>query len=159
MKCRWSRPTSTSGQRSYWKGAPDPFWEWWSLLSFRLDPIAFDSGFRTSMEHFPTVPPKNKHQSQNTFSEVTWNLEFRTKERWKLYLCEVWQGDRSFYLWNVLNTCLQCSMPLFHWYMYDSRIECMRVAPKVMPPTILRWPTTSESDVGGMKAEAEPSHQ
>ena len=32
-----------------------------------------------------------------------------------------------------------------------------RAAPKVMPPILLCWPTTSEVDVGGMTAEAAPS--
>ena len=32
-------------------------------------------------------------------------------------------------------------------------------APKVMPPILLCWPTTSEVDVGGMRTEAEPSRQ
>ena len=31
--------------------------------------------------------------------------------------------------------------------------------PKVMPPFLLRWPTTSEADDGGMAVEVEPSHQ
>ena len=31
-------------------------------------------------------------------------------------------------------------------------------APKVMPPILLCWPTTSEVDVGGMAVEVEPSH-
>ena len=35
----------------------------------------------------------------------------------------------------------------------------MRTAPKVMPPILLCWPTTSEADVGGTAIEAEPSHQ
>ena len=34
-----------------------------------------------------------------------------------------------------------------------------RAALKVMPPTVLLWPTTSEADVGGMTMEVEPSHQ
>ena len=35
----------------------------------------------------------------------------------------------------------------------------MRGAPKVMPPILLCWPTTSEANVGGIAVEAEPSHQ
>ena len=35
----------------------------------------------------------------------------------------------------------------------------MRVAPQVMPPILICWPTTSEMDVGGRAVEAEPSHQ
>ena len=35
----------------------------------------------------------------------------------------------------------------------------MGAAPEVMPPVSLFCPTTSEVDVGGMAAEAEPSHQ
>ena len=35
----------------------------------------------------------------------------------------------------------------------------MTAAPKVMHPILLRWPTTSEEDVGGMAVEFEPSHQ
>lgn len=34
----------------------------------------------------------------------------------------------------------------------------MRDAPKVIPPNLLCWPTTSELDVGGLAGEAEPSH-
>ena len=34
-----------------------------------------------------------------------------------------------------------------------------RVAPKLMPPILLCWPTTSEADVGDMAVEGEPSHQ
>ena len=33
------------------------------------------------------------------------------------------------------------------------------VAPKVMPPILLCWPTMSETDVGEMSAGAEPSPQ
>jgi len=33
-----------------------------------------------------------------------------------------------------------------------------RVAPKLMPPILLCWPTMSEADVGGMAVEVEPSH-
>ena len=32
-----------------------------------------------------------------------------------------------------------------------------RAAPKVMSPTLLCWPTTSEADVGGMAVEVGPS--
>ena len=35
----------------------------------------------------------------------------------------------------------------------------MRDALKVMPPILIRWPTTSEMDVGDMAVEAEPSCQ
>jgi len=35
----------------------------------------------------------------------------------------------------------------------------MRAALKVMPPILLRWPMTSEVDVGGMAIKDEPSHQ
>jgi len=35
----------------------------------------------------------------------------------------------------------------------------MRAAPKVMPPMLSCWPTTSEADVGSMVVEAELSHQ
>ena len=35
----------------------------------------------------------------------------------------------------------------------------MRAAPKVMPPMLSCWPTTSEADVGSMVVEAQPSHQ
>ena len=35
----------------------------------------------------------------------------------------------------------------------------MRAAPKVTPPVLFCWPTTSEADVAGMAAKAEPSHQ
>jgi len=35
----------------------------------------------------------------------------------------------------------------------------MRAAPKVMPPILLCWPTMSETNVGGMAVEVEPSHQ
>ena len=33
-----------------------------------------------------------------------------------------------------------------------------RAALKVMPPTVLLWPTTSEADAGGMAVDVEPSH-
>jgi len=32
-------------------------------------------------------------------------------------------------------------------------------APKIMPPILLRWPTTSEAYVSGMAVEVEPFHQ
>ena len=35
----------------------------------------------------------------------------------------------------------------------------MRVAPKVLPPILLYWPTVSDADVGVMAVEIEPSHQ
>ena len=35
----------------------------------------------------------------------------------------------------------------------------MRAVPKVMPPTLLYWPTTSEADIGCMTVEDEVSHQ
>jgi hypothetical protein len=35
----------------------------------------------------------------------------------------------------------------------------MRDVPKLMPPILLRWPTTSEMDVGDMAVEAEAFHQ
>jgi hypothetical protein len=31
--------------------------------------------------------------------------------------------------------------------------------PKVLPPILLRWPTMSEADAGGMAVEVEPSRQ
>ena len=34
-----------------------------------------------------------------------------------------------------------------------------RTAPKVMPPILLCWPTTTEADVGDMTVEVEPSQQ
>ena len=34
-----------------------------------------------------------------------------------------------------------------------------RATPKVIPPTLLCWPTVSEADVDGIAVEAEPSHQ
>src|SRR5258705_13829834 len=34
-----------------------------------------------------------------------------------------------------------------------------RVAPKLMPPILLCWSTTSEADVGGMAVEVEPCRQ
>jgi len=33
------------------------------------------------------------------------------------------------------------------------------IAPKIMPPILWCWSTTSEVDVGGMAVEAEPFHQ
>ena len=36
---------------------------------------------------------------------------------------------------------------------------CIRVAPKLMPPILLCWPTTSEADVGNMAVEVEPFRQ
>jgi hypothetical protein len=35
----------------------------------------------------------------------------------------------------------------------------MRAAPKLMPPILLCWPTTSEANVIGMAVEIEPSRQ
>ena len=35
----------------------------------------------------------------------------------------------------------------------------MRAAPKVKPPILLCWPTTSEADAGDITVEAEPSQQ
>ena len=35
----------------------------------------------------------------------------------------------------------------------------MGAALKVMPPILLRWPTTLEADVGGMAIEDESFHQ
>jgi len=35
----------------------------------------------------------------------------------------------------------------------------MRAAPKVMPPILICFPTTSEMDVGGMAVEVQPSHR
>jgi len=35
----------------------------------------------------------------------------------------------------------------------------MRTALKVMPPTLLCWPTMSEADGGGMAVGVEPSQQ
>jgi len=34
-----------------------------------------------------------------------------------------------------------------------------KAAPKVMPPILLCWPTTSKVDVGGMAVEVESSHR
>jgi len=34
-----------------------------------------------------------------------------------------------------------------------------KATPKVMPPILLCWPTTSEVDVGDMVVKTEPSHQ
>ena len=36
---------------------------------------------------------------------------------------------------------------------------CTRAAPKIMPPILLRWPTTSEVDAGVMAVETEPSNK
>ena len=35
----------------------------------------------------------------------------------------------------------------------------MKATAKMMFPVLLRWPTMSETDVGGMAVEVEPSHQ
>ena len=45
-----------------------------------------------------------------------------------------------------------------HLYIINS-VYLVRAAPKVMPPTLLCWPATSEVDIGGMTTEAEPSEQ
>ena len=37
--------------------------------------------------------------------------------------------------------------------------KCKRVAPKLMPPILLCWPTTSEANVGDMAVEVEPFRQ
>ena len=39
----------------------------------------------------------------------------------------------------------------------EVQVFCMRVAPKVMPPILLRWHMTSEADVGGKAVEAKHS--
>ena len=39
------------------------------------------------------------------------------------------------------------------------RIAFIRDAPKVMPPILFCWPTTSEADIGGMAVETEPSQK
>ena len=41
---------------------------------------------------------------------------------------------------------------ILSWLIY-------RTAPKVIPPILLSWPSTSEVDVGDMAVDAEPSHQ
>ena len=51
---------------------------------------------------------------------------------------------------SFISTCESCSVNPF---------VITRAAPKVMPPILLCWPTTSEADVGGMAVEVEPSHQ
>jgi len=38
-------------------------------------------------------------------------------------------------------------------------METTRVAPKLMPPILLCWPTTSEADVGDMAVEVKPSRR
>ena len=35
----------------------------------------------------------------------------------------------------------------------------MRPAPKVIPPILLCWPMISDTNIGGMAVEVEPSHQ
>jgi len=35
----------------------------------------------------------------------------------------------------------------------------MKLAPKIMPPILLWWPTMSEVNAGDMAVGAEPSHQ
>lgn len=35
----------------------------------------------------------------------------------------------------------------------------MRTVPEVMLTITLRWPTTTDADVGGMALEVKPSHQ
>jgi len=43
-------------------------------------------------------------------------------------------------------------------HLYFQRLV-VRSAPKVMPPILLHWPTTSEVDVGETAVEGETSHQ
>ena len=38
-------------------------------------------------------------------------------------------------------------------------MEDTSVAPKVIPPVLISWPSKSEADADGMAAEAEPSYQ
>ena len=44
-------------------------------------------------------------------------------------------------------------------YMYVCVYVCTRAAPKVMPPILLCWPTTSEANVVDMEVEVDPSRQ
>lgn len=43
--------------------------------------------------------------------------------------------------------------------LYNPVSLYMLAAAKLMFAILLRWPTLSEADVGGMTAESEPSHQ
>jgi len=49
---------------------------------------------------------------------------------------------------HVLMECLKIHTVYYTW-----------AAMKVLPPILLSWPMMSELYVGGMAAEAEPSHQ
>ena len=46
----------------------------------------------------------------------------------------------------------------FNWYVTESK-DYMMVAPKLMPPVLFCWHTTSKADAGVMAVEVEPSHQ
>ena len=57
---------------------------------------------------------------------------------------------RSTYVMLLAKTMLKNSVVYF---------LCMRATLKIMPPVLLSWPMTSESDAGGMAVEVEPFHQ
>ena len=43
--------------------------------------------------------------------------------------------------------------------MHEVTSLTTRAAPKLMPPILLCWPTTSEANVVDMAVEVEPAHQ
>jgi len=48
--------------------------------------------------------------------------------------------------------------PYFAWRRKFT-YSCTRIAPKLVPPILLCWHTTSKADVGDMAVEVEPSRQ
>jgi len=46
---------------------------------------------------------------------------------------------------------------MFYYLYINSIVYFVRAALKVMPPALLCWPRTSEVDIGGTAADAEPS--
>jgi len=59
--------------------------------------------------------------------------------------------------WNftlvTIITAVPTGIKIFRW------LGTMRAAPKLMPPILLCWPTTSEANVVDMAVEVEPSRQ
>ena len=63
---------------------------------------------------------------------------------------------------NGAYVCTEISfLPSEQWFHTVGMCSLYTVmaAPKVMPPLLLCWPTTSEANVHGMTAELEPSHK
>ena len=55
----------------------------------------------------------------------------------------------------------ECVAKVLKYFNFETREAFLyiRVAPKVIHPNLLYWPTVSEVDVGGMAVEFQSSHQ